>query len=69
VTKVIVHRERFSETVRGATDPTVDDVTILRDGRRLDTPEKVRAFVAEFDAEQARRRSSVPVRQRDGAGR
>lgn len=64
-----MHRERFSETVRGATDPTVDDVTILRDGRRLDTPEKVRAFVAEFDADQARRRSRVAAGQRDGLGR
>lgn len=40
----------------GARPPTADDVTILRDGRRLDTADKIRAFVAEFDAEQARHR-------------
>lgn len=57
MTKVVVHQERFSETVAGATPPAADDVTILAGGRRLDTPDKVRAFVAEFDAEQARRLS------------
>ena len=34
-----------------AQQPTPDDVTILLDGRRLDTPEKVRAYVAQFIAE------------------
>lgn len=63
MTKVVVHHERFSETVAGATAPTADDVTILIDGRRLDTPAKVRAFVAEFNAEQARRLSRASGRR------
>ncbi|WP_116996873.1 hypothetical protein [Desertimonas flava] len=65
MTKVVVHRERFSDAVRGGTEPTADDVTILRDGRRLDSAEKVRAFVAEFDAELARRRRIDADRERD----
>jgi hypothetical protein len=32
----------------GAGEPTVDDVSILTDGRKLDTPEKVLAFIAEM---------------------
>lgn len=32
-----------------ADDPTPDDVTITVDGRRIDTPDKLRAFVAEFE--------------------
>lgn len=40
--------------MRNAPPPTADDVTILADGRRLDTPEKVRAWVDELNAERAR---------------
>jgi hypothetical protein len=35
----------------GDLPPTDDDVPITRDGRRLDTPEKVIAFLAEINAE------------------
>ena len=35
----------------GDLPPTDDDVPIARDGRRLDTPEKVIAFLAEINAE------------------
>lgn len=35
--------------------PTADDVTILRDGTRLDTPAKVIAYVEQFKAELAAR--------------
>lgn len=41
-------REEFNAWHAGADDPTPDDVTILADGRRLDTPDKVRAFYAEL---------------------
>lgn len=33
--------------------PTADDVPITRDGRRLDTPDKVRAFIAQINADRA----------------
>ncbi len=35
----------------GDRPPTDDDVPIARDGRRLDSPEKVIAFLAEINAE------------------
>lgn len=35
----------------GNLPPTVDDVPITRDGRRLDSPEKVIAFLGEINAE------------------
>jgi hypothetical protein len=39
-------RERF----RDLPPPTTDDVSIALDGRRLDTPDKVRAFLLEVAA-------------------
>ena len=33
--------------------PTADDVTVLRDGRRLDTNEKVLGWLGEIEAERA----------------
>jgi len=53
--RLIIDWESLKDAARRGGHPTSDDVTILRDGRRLDTAAKVRAFVAEFDAEQARR--------------
>lgn len=41
-------REEFNALVADAPEPTSDDVSVLVDGRRVDTPEKVRAFVAEM---------------------
>ena len=38
-------REEFNARFAGMAPPTPDDVTILTDGRRLDTPAKVIAFV------------------------
>ena len=35
----------------GDAPPTEDDVPTARDGRRLDTPEKVLAFLEEISAE------------------
>jgi hypothetical protein len=39
--------------------PTADDVTILRDGTRLDTPAKMRAWVNELVEEHRRRVDGV----------
>lgn len=41
------------DVLRRGDRPTADDVTILRDGTRLDTPEKVVAYVEWFKAELA----------------
>lgn len=50
------------DSLRGGAPRTPDDVSVTRDGRRLDTPEKVRAYVAEDNARRARRAA-----QRDSA--
>jgi hypothetical protein len=52
VTEVVAHSERFGDTVRDLPRPTDDEVTILLDGRRLDSADKVRAFVAELRRDQ-----------------
>lgn len=39
---------------------TADDVSITLDGRRLDTKEKVLAFLAEIEADRAAGRPVVP---------
>jgi hypothetical protein len=43
----------FNELFRDALPPTSDDVSITKDGRRLDTAEKVIEFFAELEAERA----------------
>jgi hypothetical protein len=45
ITRIELH-ERF----RDLPPPTPDDVSITLDGRRLDTPEKVRQFLLEVAA-------------------
>ena len=45
-----------AKDLAGDRPPTDDDVPITRDGRRLDTPEKVIAFIDEINAE----RSAAP---------
>jgi hypothetical protein len=42
----VIDVDKLNAAVRRGGPPTTDDVTILRDGTRLDSPEKVRAFVA-----------------------
>ena len=42
--------EELAEAVRNAPPPTADDVSITWDGRRLDSREKVLAFLAELEA-------------------
>jgi hypothetical protein len=39
--------------VKAAAPPTPDDVSITRDGRRLDSKEAVEAWLAEVEAERA----------------
>ncbi len=50
-TSLVRSFEEVAEMMRNAPPPTADDVTILADGRRLDSAEKVRAWVDEINAE------------------
>ncbi len=51
--------EQLAESHRRALPPTPDDVTVLFDGRRLDSKEKVLAWLAEIDSDQAAGRSAL----------
>ena len=42
--------EELSECMRDATPPTADDVSVTSDGRRLDSPEAVKAWLADLAA-------------------
>lgn len=46
--------EELAEALRHAPPPTEDDVSILWDGRRLDSKEVVMQWLAELDAERAK---------------
>jgi hypothetical protein len=48
----VLSREEFNEMLRDAPEPTADDVSMTRDGRRLDSKEAVIEFFAELAAEQ-----------------
>ncbi|MGH9082968.1 MAG: hypothetical protein ACRDY3_01405 [Acidimicrobiales bacterium] len=45
--------EELAEGLRNAPPPTEDDVTILWDGRRLDSREAVMEWLAEVEAKRA----------------
>jgi hypothetical protein len=45
--------DEWSEGMRQAPPPTPDDVTVLWDGRRLDSREAVMAWLAEVEAKRA----------------
>lgn len=47
----VLTADEFNEMLRDAPPPTLDDVSITADGRRLDTKEAVIAFFAELEAE------------------
>jgi hypothetical protein len=49
----VMTAEELIERVRHAPPPTPDDVTILWDGRRLDSREAVMEWLAEVDAKRA----------------
>lgn len=51
--KPVITAEELFERVRNAPPPTPDDVTILWDGRRLDSRESVMEWLAEVDAKRA----------------
>lgn len=53
--------KEMCEAARHAAPRTPDDVTVLADGRRLDTPEKVRAWVDEVNAERAAEQAAAAV--------
>ena len=41
--------EQIAEGLRGAPPATSDDVPVTLDGRRLDSPDKVRAWLSELN--------------------
>ena len=49
----IVGRCDSARDLAGTEPPTDDDVSITLDGRRLDTPDKVIAFIQEINAQRA----------------
>ena len=49
----VMTAEEWFEGMRHAAPPTEDDVTILWDGRRLDSKEAVMEWLAEVDAKRA----------------
>ncbi len=48
-----------AEAFEHAPPPSEDDVCITNDGRRLDSPEKVRAFLDELNASVAAERAAA----------
>ena len=57
--RVTVTLEELAESYRSAPVPTPDDVTVLFDGRRLDSKAKVLEWLAEIDADRAAGRSAL----------
>jgi len=55
----VMSAEELFERVRYAPPPTDDDVTILWDGRRLDSKEKVLEWLAEVEAVRAEEATAV----------
>jgi hypothetical protein len=51
--KPVLSFEELAELVRHGPPPTADDVSITMEGVRLDTKDKVLAFLAEIEAERA----------------
>lgn len=49
----------LSEDLRGAAPATSDDVTVLFDGRRLDTKAKVLEWLAEIERDRAAGHSAL----------
>jgi len=55
----VMSAEELFERVRHAPPPTDDDVTILWDGRRLDSKDKVLEWLAEIEAVRAEEAAAV----------
>jgi len=49
----VMTAEELAEDLRHASPPTPDDVTILRDGRRIDSRESALAWLTELAAARA----------------
>ena len=62
--KPVISAEELFERVRTAPPPTDDDVTVLWDGRRLDSKEKVLQWLAELEEARKAGDSAAP----DGGG-
>jgi hypothetical protein len=56
VSAQVIGRCASARELAGDEQPTADDVPITRDGRRLDTPAKVIAFLEQINAERAAER-------------
>lgn len=46
--EIDISAEEWERIVRSAAPPTADDCTITLDGRRIDTPEKLHAWLEEL---------------------
>ncbi len=53
VAQPVMTAEELAEALRRASPPTPDDVTILRDGRRIDSRESAMAWLTELAAARA----------------
>jgi hypothetical protein len=53
VAKPVLTAEELAEALRHAEPATPDDVTVLPDGRRIDSRESAMAWLAELDATRA----------------
>jgi hypothetical protein len=51
--------EELAEAYKNAPVPTADDVTVLFDGRRLDSKAKVLGWLVEIEADRAAGRSAL----------
>jgi hypothetical protein len=49
----VLTAEELAEALRHAPPPTADDVTILQDGRRIDSRESAMTWLAELAAKRA----------------
>ena len=59
----VLTADAWREMNRALPPPTDDDVSITKDGRRLDTKVKVLAFLAELEAEREAERSGSVARE------
>jgi hypothetical protein len=55
----VLTAEELFERVRHAAPPTPDDVTILWDGRRLDSREAVMEWLAELEVQRAEEAAAI----------
>jgi hypothetical protein len=61
--KPVLSLEELAEALRNAPAPTDDDVTVLWDGRRIDSKEAALQWLAEVDAKRAEDAAADPCQQ------